>query len=169
MSTYLIAFVVSDFGFTSNKNVPNAFPHRVYARPDEVINTGLALKDGERILNAIGDFLKVKFTFPKMDQISIPDFDAGAMENWGLVTYREEALLWNETLHPYSRKTNIVKIISHEFGHQWFGNLVSPKWWNFIWLNEGVWFYYTYLLFNIFCISNMDKIYLFLLSIYRIR
>lgn len=136
-SSYLIAFVVSDFEYTSNAGRPDVLPHRVYAKPSEVNNTLLALKDGERILSAISDYVNINYTYPKMDQIAIPDFDAGAMENWGLVTYREEYLLWDDKVHPYDRKSNIVKIIAHEFGHQYFGNLVTPQWWSFIWLNEG--------------------------------
>lgn len=60
-----------------------------------------------------------------------------AMENWGLVTYREPYLLYNETIHSDKRKLGVVTTIAHEFGHQWFGDLVGPEWWNFLWLNEG--------------------------------
>lgn len=136
-SSYLIAFVVSDFEYTSNAGRPDVLPHRVYAKPSEVNNTLLALKDGERILNAMSDYVKINFTHPKMDQIAIPDFDASAMENWGLIVYREEFLLWNDTIHPYDRKFDIVKTMAHLFAHQYFGNLVSLQWWSFIWLNEG--------------------------------
>lgn len=73
MSTYLIAFVVSDFKFTTNTNVPNVFRHRVYSEPSQIENTQLALENGERLLNALGNYLAVNFTFPKMDQIAIPN------------------------------------------------------------------------------------------------
>lgn len=78
-SSYLIAFIVSDFQFTSNKNNPSALPHRVYTHRAEIGNTALALKDGERVLGAIENYLKVKFTLPKMDQVAVPDFAAGGI------------------------------------------------------------------------------------------
>lgn len=77
MSSYLIAFVVSDYQFKTNTNNPNVFRHRVYSRPAEVENTKLALKDGERILNALEKYLKVDFTLPKMDQIGVPRLSFG--------------------------------------------------------------------------------------------
>lgn len=72
MSTYLITFVVSDFKFTTNTNNPNVFRYRVYSEPSQIENTQLALKSGERLLNALGNYLDVNFTLPKMDQIAIP-------------------------------------------------------------------------------------------------
>lgn len=72
MSTYLIAFVVSDFKFTTNTNDPNVFRHRVYSEPSQIENTQLALKNGEKLLNALGNYLDVHFTLPKMDQVAIP-------------------------------------------------------------------------------------------------
>ena len=69
--------------------------------------------------------------------IAIPDFAAGAMENWGLVTYRETALLYKEGVSTFSNKQRIATVISHELAHQWFGNLVTPSWWSDLWLNEG--------------------------------
>lgn len=175
-STYLIAFIVSDFEFVDNSPT-SKIRHRVFANPKDYQEGRFAVDEGEKILNAIAGYLRVPFSLPKMDQFAIPDFNAGgdftfrfdkaskwmqtfifrweksfyffifvtiymsffisAMENWGLVTYREEYLLYNQSVHLPARKTNIVSIIAHEFGHQWFGNLVSPKWWTYIWLNEG--------------------------------
>ena len=71
------------------------------------------------------------------DLFAIPDFAIGAMENWGLVTYRESALLYNPESSPLKSKQRVAYIIAHELAHQWFGNLVTMKWWDDLWLNEG--------------------------------
>ncbi|GJQ83174.1 hypothetical protein Trydic_g18201 [Trypoxylus dichotomus] len=135
MSTYLIAFVVCDFDYVADAN------HRVFLRPVQIANArgDYALRMGIDILDAIANFVDVPYSLDKMDQIGIPEgyFAAGAMENWGLVTYREQALVYANRTTDAGSKEGIATIISHEFGHQWFGNLVSPKWWSYLWLNEG--------------------------------
>lgn len=81
---------------------------------------------------------------PKMDQVAIPDFAAGAMENWGLVTYRESGLLFSEEDTSNTYKKSIALVIAHEFTHMWFGNLVTCKWWDYTFLNEGFARFYQY-------------------------
>jgi len=78
----------------------------------------------------------VPYPLPKLDQVAVPDFDAGAMENWGLVTYRESCLLIDETA-TLNDKIQIATVITHELSHQWFGNLVTMAWWDDLWLNES--------------------------------
>lgn len=80
-------------------------------------------------------FQLVPFSFS--DLIAIPDFGAGAMENWGLITYRETSLLYSETETSADAKQWIAVVVAHELAHQWFGDLVTMKWWNDLWLNEG--------------------------------
>jgi len=82
-------------------------------------------------------FFGIKFPLPKIDQIAVPDFSAGAMENWGLVTYREIALLYSAAHSSLADKQRVASVVAHELAHQWFGNLVTMKWWTDLWLNEG--------------------------------
>ncbi|XP_058117344.1 aminopeptidase N-like [Anopheles ziemanni] len=141
MSTYLLAFAVSDFA------IRTAGQQTVYARSNVFEETQFPLEAGNRILDALGVYMDVSYYefMPKMTQIAIPDRGTGAMENWGLVAYGEPVLLFNPAINSYRNKKSVTTIIAHEYAHQWFGNLVSPNWWEFIWLNEGFATVYEYL------------------------
>ncbi|XP_037921805.1 aminopeptidase N-like isoform X1 [Hermetia illucens] len=134
MSTYLLAFIISDFKSTE---LTSKIPHRVFSRNNTKNEQRFGLETSGKTLEAIGDYLNVPYDLPKMDNAAIPDFAAGAMENWGLVTYKEDYLLYNEGQSTTQTQIRIALTIAHEFGHQWFGNLVSPLWWTYAWLNEG--------------------------------
>ncbi|KAH9512377.1 hypothetical protein Btru_039352 [Bulinus truncatus] len=136
MSTYLLAFIVCDFSFTTNMT-ENGVVFRTWSRPEAVNSTEYALDVGIKILTYFEKFFNVYYPLSKQDMIAIPDFNGAAMENWGLITYRESALLYTEGVSNAANKENVAYTISHELAHQWFGNLVSPKWWDDLWLNEG--------------------------------
>jgi aminopeptidase N len=136
MSTYLVAFIVCDFARVSQKTKLGVTVN-VYAQPEKINQTALALKSAVRILEYYEDYFNIKFPLPKEDLIAIPDFSAGAMENWGLITYRETALLYDELNGAASDAQRVVVVVAHELAHQWFGNLVTMKWWDDLWLNEG--------------------------------
>uniref|UniRef100_A0A8C4QNE0 Aminopeptidase n=1 Tax=Eptatretus burgeri TaxID=7764 RepID=A0A8C4QNE0_EPTBU len=147
MSTYLMAFIVSDFTCKNHECFAFFFQVRVFARKSE-IDTGraeYALNVSKTVLNYFGDLFDYPYFLPKSDQIGIPDFAAGAMENWGLVTYRETALLYDEIDSSESNKERVVSVIAHELTHQWFGDLVTIGWWSELWLNEGFATYFSYL------------------------
>ncbi|XP_041041968.1 endoplasmic reticulum aminopeptidase 1b isoform X1 [Carcharodon carcharias] len=136
MSTYLVAFIVADFKWVS-KETKHGVKISVYSVPDKINQTSFALDAAERLLDFYEDYFNIPYPLPKQDLAAIPDFQSGAMENWGLTTYRESALLYNPEISSASDKLGITMIIAHELAHQWFGNLVTMEWWNDLWLNEG--------------------------------
>ncbi|KAF2892510.1 hypothetical protein ILUMI_13662 [Ignelater luminosus] len=136
MSTYLTAFVVSDYKHTNKTE-----RHRVFADEDAIDNgeAEYALKTAIELLTTFEHYFNVNYTLSKMDQIAIPDdyFKNGAMENWGLVTYRKSLLLYSNLSASIIERQFITETIAHEFAHQWFGDLVTCVWWRYIWLHEG--------------------------------
>lgn len=155
MSTYLIAFVVSDFDYkTSESCMSNNVTFRIWSRKEAIKQVGrkniscfftfltafqteVARQIGPKVLRYYEDFFNITYPLPKQDMIAIPDFNAGAMENWGLITYREALLLIDPDVSSRTNQLSVARVIAHELAHQWFGNLVTMKWWTDLWLNEG--------------------------------
>lgn len=138
MSPYLLAFVVSDFE-ANCKWDDQGRDQCVYARPNAIHQTQWGLDTALAGLVQLESMLDMEYPLAKMDQVAIPDknFIPDAMENWGLVTYQESSMLMDDTSYNYKEKATIATLVMHEFSQQWFGDLVSPKWWTYLWLNEG--------------------------------
>ncbi len=136
MSTYLLAFAVGQLQYKEAKT-KGGVVIRTYATPENVKHTDFALDFAVRCLEFYDDYFGIKYPLPKCDLIALPDFAAGAMENWGCITFREQCLIVdpkNTSLHV---KQYVAMVIAHELAHQWFGNLVTMRWWTDLWLNEG--------------------------------
>ncbi|XP_043068195.2 glutamyl aminopeptidase [Drosophila bipectinata] len=141
MSTYLVCIIVSDFASKSttvNANgIGDDFTMEAYATSHQIDKVDFALEFGAAVTEYYIQYYNVPYPLPKLDMAAIPDFSSNAMEHWGLVTYRETALLCDSSSSSTANKQSIAAVLAHEIAHQWFGNLVTMQWWNDIWLNEG--------------------------------
>eukprot|EP01112_Ceratiomyxa_fruticulosa_P011130 TRINITY_DN2998_c0_g1_i1.p1 TRINITY_DN2998_c0_g1~~TRINITY_DN2998_c0_g1_i1.p1 ORF type:complete len:855 (-),score=219.95 TRINITY_DN2998_c0_g1_i1:139-2703(-) len=136
MSTYLVAFVVGEFDYVEG-HTKEGVRMRVYTPLGKKENGRFALDVGIKTLSYFTEYFGIPYPLPKEDMIAIADFAAGAMENWGLITYRETALLIDEKISSTTQKQRVAYVVAHELAHQWFGNLVTMEWWSQLWLNEG--------------------------------
>ncbi|XP_018337298.1 PREDICTED: puromycin-sensitive aminopeptidase isoform X2 [Trachymyrmex septentrionalis] len=136
MSTYLVAVVVGDFDYIEDMSSDGVLV-RVYVPKSKKEQGQFALEVATKVLPYYKTYFGIAYPLPKIDLIAIADFSSGAMENWGLVTYRETCLLVDPQNTSAVRKQWIALIVAHELAHQWFGNLVTMEWWTHLWLNEG--------------------------------
>lgn len=137
MSTYLLAWVYGEM-HRKTAVTKSGVEVNVWATPAQKAESlEFALDIATRTIDFLNDYFDTPYPLPKSDHVALPDFGAGAMENWGLITYREVALLADPRTTSISSKHYIATVIAHELSHQWFGNLVTMKWWNNLWLNES--------------------------------
>ncbi len=137
MSAYLVAFVVGDLqrATTHSRGGVEVNVYATKAHSHQALS--FALEHASRTIDFFDEYFGVAYPLPKSDHVALPDFSSGAMENWGLVTYREVALLADPRTISVSGKQYIAEVVAHELSHQWFGNLVTMKWWDNLWLNES--------------------------------
>jgi tricorn protease interacting factor F2/3 len=141
MSTYLICFAIGEFEFVEDEGRVRV---RAAATPGMVEHARFGLEFGRKSLEFCEDYYGIKYPLEKLDLIAIGDFAAGAMENWGAITFRENLLLHYPQVTSKAGEQRICEVIAHEMAHQWFGNLVTPSDWKYLWLNESFATYFGY-------------------------
>ncbi|RZF47937.1 hypothetical protein LSTR_LSTR008741 [Laodelphax striatellus] len=141
MATYLFAFSIFDFAKLTDDATGRV---NVYAQNVSIAEGEFIVNEAPTILDILGNYTNLTYPLPKIDIVAVPDFNAGAMENWGMTTYREKYVLFKENVSTTLDKQWILAIVAHEFAHQWFGDLVTPSWWDYTWLNDGFATYFEY-------------------------
>jgi aminopeptidase N len=138
MSTYLLAWAVGDFeyieAFTDREYNGKKLPVRVYTTRGLVKQGHWALEHAPKIIDYFSEQFDIDYPLPKSDILAAHEFTHGAMENWGLVTYRLTAILFDEKLSDSRYRNRVAYVVAHELAHQWFGNLVTMDWWDELWL-----------------------------------
>ncbi|XP_054578911.1 glutamyl aminopeptidase isoform X2 [Eptesicus fuscus] len=136
MSTYLVCFAVHQF-HPITRTSKRGIPLTVYVQPEQKHTGEYAANITQIVFDYYEEYFAMDYALPKLDKIAIPDFGTGAMENWGLITYRETNLLYDPQQSASSNKQRVAAVVAHELVHQWFGNTVTMDWWEDLWLNEG--------------------------------
>ncbi|KAI5138771.1 Glutamyl Aminopeptidase [Manis pentadactyla] len=136
MSTYLVCFAVHQFDSVERKS-NKGIPLTIYVQPEQKHTAEYAANITKSVFDYFEEYFAMDYALPKLDKIAIPDFGTGAMENWGLITYRETNLLYDSQESASSNQQRVASVVAHELVHQWFGNIVTMEWWEDLWLNEG--------------------------------
>ncbi|MGB4758814.1 MAG: M1 family metallopeptidase [Candidatus Saccharimonadales bacterium] len=147
MSTYLLAFVYGDLRY-KEATTKDGVLVRTYATPENSKHVDFALDVAVKTLEFYNEYFAIPYPLAKCDMVALPDFASGAMENWGLITYREQCMLVDPANTSLPNKQYVAMVVAHELAHQWFGNLVTMRWWTDLWLNEGFASWIEYLATN---------------------
>ncbi len=136
MSTYLLAFAIGNI-IANEATTKTGVVVRAWATPDQAAFTNFSLEVATKTLDFFNEYFEIPYPLDKCDLIALPDFASGAMENWGLITFRETCMLVDPANTSLATKQYVAMVVAHEVAHQWFGNLVTMEWWTDLWLNEG--------------------------------